>query len=97
MPFFPREEKDIISDSLQRMNQSTNITQMSPGGKARFFIATVSKEQAKLNQQFNENLLLSYIRYSHGKYLGTKKGLFQGPQLTESSATHPDFLSSVRP
>lgn len=69
MPFFPREEKDIIADSIQRLVQSTNINQMSPGGKARFFLSTVAKEHAQLNQQFNDNLLVPYIRYSPGKYL----------------------------
>lgn len=69
MPFFPREEKDIIADSLNRLAISTNINQMTPGGKARFFISTVAREQEKLNQQFNDNLLVPYIRYAPGKYL----------------------------
>lgn len=69
MPFFPRDERDIVTESLNRMNQQTNITQLSPGGKARFFIATTAREQAKQQQLFDQNLLQAYIKYSEGKFL----------------------------
>ncbi len=86
MPFFPREERDIISDSLQQMSDQTNITQLTPGGKARFFLATVAKEQSKQMATFDQNLLQPYIRYSSGKFLDFFGDMLNLPRVQASHA-----------
>ena len=90
MPFFPREETDIISESLQRMNEQTNITQLSPGGKARFFLSTTAREQAKQQDLFDLNLLQPYIKYSEGKFLDFFGDMLQLPRIEASHADARD-------
>jgi uncharacterized phage protein gp47/JayE len=98
MPFFPREERDIVSEALQRMNQQTNITQLSPGAKARFFLATTGREQSKMYQQFDENLLQPYIRYSSGKFLDYFGDMLNLPryEATHAEAQNDNFMFYVQ-
>jgi len=90
MPFFPREERDIITESLNKMNLQTNITQLAPGGKARFFLATTAREQAKQQQLFDQNLLQSYIKYADGKFLDFFGDMLNLPRIEATHATSTD-------
>jgi uncharacterized phage protein gp47/JayE len=94
MPFFPREEKDIVSEALQRMNSKTNITQLAPGGKARFFLTTVAREQARQQRLFDANLLQPYIKYSNGKFLDFFGDMLNLPrkESTHASANNNNFM-----
>jgi hypothetical protein len=98
MPLFPREERDIITDSIQLMSQNTNITQLSPGGKARFFISTVAREQAKQQQLFDQNMLQAFIKFSNGKMLDFFGDMFKNPRLEAShaEATNNNFMFYVQ-
>jgi len=91
MPFFPREEREIIAESLQRMSQQTNITQLTPGGKARFFLAATAREQAGQQQVFDQNLLQPYIKYSDGKFLDFFGDMLKLPRI---EATHAETSGS---
>ena len=91
MPFFPREAKDIVSESLQRMSRQTNITQLTPGGKARFFLSTVSEEQERQQTLFDSNLLQPYIKYSDGKLLDFFGDMLKLPRI---EATHAEVTSN---
>lgn len=98
MPFFPREEKDIVSEALQRMNRQTNITQLAPGGKARFFLTTVAREQAKQQGLFDANLLQPYIKYSEGKFLDFFGDMLNLPRIeaTHAQTTSDNFMFYVQ-
>lgn len=69
MPFFPKSKQDLVSTMLNKLDENTNITQMTPGGKARFFLESTSTEQAAQQALFDANLLQPYIQYSNGKFL----------------------------
>jgi hypothetical protein len=98
MPFFPREEKDIVSEALQRMSRSTNITQLAPGGKARFFLTTVAREQARQQALFDANLLQPYIKYSEGKFLDFFGDMLNLPRVeaTHAGAANENFMFYVQ-
>lgn len=98
MPFFPREEKDIISESLQRMNNQTNITQLAPGGKARFFLTSIIREQARQQNTFDANLLQSYIKYSDGKFLDFFGDMLNIPRIeaTHAESQNNNFMFFVQ-
>lgn len=69
MPFFSRTEEEIVQDSLDKLRQNSNITQLSAGSKTRFVIETVSSEQADQNDLFDQNLIQAFIRYAEGRFL----------------------------
>jgi len=98
MPFFPRDEQEIISESLQRMNRNTNITQLAPGGKARFFLTTVAREQSRQQALFDSNLLQAYIKYANGKFLDFFGDMLNLPRLeaTHAEVTNNNFMFYVQ-
>jgi uncharacterized phage protein gp47/JayE len=69
MPFFPKTKEEIIKKSLGQLRNKTNLTQLSPGGKARFFLETTATEQAQQQQLFDSNLVQPFIKYADGKFL----------------------------
>ena len=91
MPFFPREEKEIISEALQQMNRQTNITQLAPGGKARFFLTTIAREQSRQQDVFDVNLLQPYIKYANGKFLDFFGDMLNLPRI---ESTHAEASNS---
>jgi hypothetical protein len=90
MPFFPREEREIINESLERLDRDTNINQMAPGGKARFFLSTTAREQAKQQRLFDENLLQPYIHYAEGRFLDFFGDMLNVPRLEAAHAIAED-------
>jgi hypothetical protein len=69
MAFFDRTEQEIVSSSIDALSQNTNITQLTPGGKTRFLLDTIAREQASQHQVFDTNLLNAFIRYADSKFL----------------------------
>lgn len=86
MPFFPKTKDEIVRKSLERLRNKTNITQLSPGGKARFLIETVASEQAQQQQLFDANLVQPFIRYADGKFLDYFGDMLNLPRVTASHA-----------
>lgn len=86
MPFFPRTEEEITKDFLEQMDRNTNITQLAPGGKARFFLAATGREQARQHAVFDSNLLQPYIRYADGKYLDFFGDMLNLPRVASAHA-----------
>jgi uncharacterized phage protein gp47/JayE len=86
MPFFSRSKQDIVIDGLQKLRQNTGITQMSPGGKARFFIDTVAEEHSSMNEVFDANLLQAFLSSSEGKFLDFFGDMLQVPRLEPVNA-----------
>lgn len=69
MPFFERTSDQIISNSLERLSQYTNITELSPGGKTRVLLDIVSDEQGFQHQRFDENLAQPFIKKASSRFL----------------------------
>ena len=90
MPFFPKNAQDIVTESLQKLDQNTNITQMTPGGKARFFLETIGVEQAEQQTLFDQNLLQAFVQYADGKFLDFFGDMLNLPRLEPSHAVSND-------
>lgn len=85
MALFSTDKQALVSSHLRKLTENTNITQLTPGGKARFFIETSDEELTNLHGLFNENRLQIYIQYSDGKFLDFFGDMFNEPRL---EATH---------
>jgi len=90
MPLFPITKEEIFMRHIERLNSSTNITQNTPGGKARFFLDAISTEQSRQYDFFNENIVQAYLQYSSGKFLDFWGDLFQIPRLESLNAESTD-------
>lgn len=99
MPFFVRDENEIISRGIQELANNSNITQLTPGGKMRFFLETTFKEQGAQYRDFDNNILQSFIRYSRGKFLDFWGDTLARPRressFAESSTEDQNFMFYV--
>lgn len=98
MPFFPRDEKEIVSEAIQRMGSQTKINQLAPGSKARFFLTTTAREQERQQSLFDANLLQPYIKYSEGKFLDFFGDMMNLPRLesTHAESINENFMFYVQ-
>jgi uncharacterized phage protein gp47/JayE len=69
MVFFERTKRTIISNSLDKLSETTNISQLAPGSKARFVLDTIAEEQENQHRVFDTNLMQAFVKYSNGKFL----------------------------
>jgi uncharacterized phage protein gp47/JayE len=84
--FFKKDEKKLISDSLRNLIENTNITQLTPGGKARFMIETCMREQASQYATFDLNMLQPYVQFADDKFLDFFGDMFNEERLQSSHA-----------
>lgn len=78
MEFLDLKTANIISDALQKLNEFTNYTFLSPGSKARMLIDILSDELGGQAEQFDNNIGAGLLRKSSGillDYLGEIYGL----------------------
>jgi len=90
MAFFERTQRDIVSDALDHLSRSTNITQLAPGAKARFILDSVAEEQAGQHATFDSNLLQAFIKYADGKFLDFFGDMMNLPRREPSHAEATD-------
>lgn len=97
MPFFPKSKEELVSSMLNKLDENTNITQMTPGGKARFFIETTSEEQASQQALFDANLLQPYIQFANSKFLDFFGDMLNLPRIeaTHANAADDNFMFYV--
>lgn len=97
MTFFTRSYEDIASESMQQLAVNTNITQFSPGAKARFMLDTVHREQANQFLIFDTNLAQAFIDKAEGKFLDFFGDIFDLPrqEATFAEATDNNFMFYV--
>lgn len=86
MAFFNRSQEEIISASLDRLADNTNITQLSPGSKMRFLLDTFAEEQASQHVTFDENLMQAFIKYADGKFLDFFGDMLNAPRYEPTHA-----------
>jgi len=90
MAFFQRTQEDIVSNSLNLLSRDTNITQLSPGSKARFILDTVSQEQAHQHSLFDLNLMQAFIKHADGKFLDLFGDMLNNPRNEPTHASAED-------
>jgi len=90
MPYFERTEEEIVSSSLARLSEHTNITQLSPGAKARFFIETFSREQGLQHDRINTNLMQAFIAYADTRFLDYFGDMLNLPRREATNAATED-------
>lgn len=69
MPFFKRSRQELIADSIEDLSQNTNITKLSPGGKARAIIETISGRLEESYEIFDLNLARAFVSSAAGQFL----------------------------
>ena len=87
MPFFPKDYDKLIADGLQNMRGSTNITQLSPGSKARFVLDSITREQANQHALFDQNLMQAFVRWADGRFLDFFGDIMHVPRWEMTNAT----------
>jgi uncharacterized phage protein gp47/JayE len=69
MALIRRNYSDIIDSGLRQLTQETNITQLSPGAKARAILEIFSRQLAETYQIFDINLANTYLSTAQGEFL----------------------------
>jgi uncharacterized phage protein gp47/JayE len=97
MVFFDRTKEEIVAEALSKLSSNTNITQLSPGSKARFLLDTVSSEQAAQHEIFDTNLMQAFIKYANGRFLDFFGDMMNLPRIepTHADATDNNFMFYV--
>jgi uncharacterized phage protein gp47/JayE len=90
MAFFERTQRDIVSNALERLTRTTNITQLAPGSKTRFLLDAVAEEQANQHNIFDTNLMQAFIKYADSKFLDFFGDMMNLPRREPSHAEAAD-------
>lgn len=69
MAFLRREQSEILDSALRQLTNETNITQLSPGAKARAILEIMSRQTSEQYQIFDANLAMAYVSSSRGEAL----------------------------
>ena len=69
MTFLRREYSEILDSALRQLTAETNITQLSPGAKARTVLEITSRQVSEQYQVFDANLAMAFISSSRGEAL----------------------------
>jgi hypothetical protein len=69
MVFFERTSDELIASALNELQTSTNITQLSPGAKARALLEIVAKETNNAYRIFDLNLARAFLNGATGRFL----------------------------
>jgi hypothetical protein len=87
MPLFPKNYEELVSTALGQMRANSNITQLTPGAKARFILDTVMREQAGQHELFDQNLLQAFVRWADGRFLDYFGDMMNIPRLETTTAS----------
>lgn len=69
MALIRKNYSDIIDSALRQLTQETNITQLSPGAKARALLEIVSRQISEQYQIFDINLANAFLSTARGEFL----------------------------
>lgn len=86
MPFFNKNEKEIVNKALDELDQRTNITQLAPGSTARVLLEIISREQSLQFDTFDINMMQVFIRYAEGRFLDLFGDMFDLRRIPSQSA-----------
>ena len=88
MALIKKNYSDIIDSALRQLTQETNITQLSPGAKARALLEIVSRQISEQYQVFDLNLANAFLSTARGEfltYIGEIVGLEKLQPITAGS------------
>lgn len=86
MPFFPVSKDDMVSNGLRVLRDYSNITQLSPGGKARLLLDSTTDEQYAQHRLFDENLAQAFIRWAEDRFLDYFGDMLNIPRIQATTA-----------
>lgn len=86
MPLFAEKEDKIFGDILFDIVENTNITRTSPGSKTRAIAQALSKKLGRMWNQFDINMVQSFITGAEGKYLDYIGNLMGVERIGENTA-----------
>jgi len=69
MPLFTQSENDILADILITAMRNTGVTTSSPGSKLRSVLEAIAVKLGTVSNQFEQNILQSYLDGAQGQYL----------------------------
>ena len=87
MALFAESKQEIFSDVLNDVLSNTNITQTSPGSKARSFIEATTNKLGDMWNKFDLNMTHAFLDGAEGKYLDYFGDMFGLERIGESTAS----------
>jgi len=86
-------ENELINNALAELRSKTDISQLTPGAKARSLLEIVMRETSNSYTYFNQKLIQAFVRYAVGKNLDLIGELLGVSRLP---ATRADVTSAVQ-
>lgn len=83
MEFLDIKTDEIVSKSLQRLNEYTNLTFLSPGSKARLMVEILGEELGLEAEEFDDKVGSALIRAASGQLLDYVGEIYGLPRLHE--------------
>lgn len=87
MPLYARSADELNLEAIQDLASRTNITQLSPGGKARYILEAVNRQLAAAYRVFDLNIAKTFLARAAGEYLDLIGDLFNVRRLPAQSAS----------
>lgn len=92
---FEDKYSELVSTALEELKAKTNITQMTPGGKARSLLEIVMRETANAYNSFSTDMLQAFVKHAEGRNLDAI-GEMLGLTRTPASRNLADSNSQVQ-
>jgi uncharacterized phage protein gp47/JayE len=86
MPFLDRDVQEIVEESVGYLSQDTNITNLSPGAKARALLEAHGVGLDEAYKFFDLNLARAFLSSAPGQYLELIGVLLQLPRIVAESS-----------
>ena len=88
--FYENKYSELMSNAIQELRSTTDITQLTPGAKARALLEIVNRELGAAYRQFSSDFIKGYIKDAGGQDLDLL-GELMG--VTRSEATRNDVTA----
>jgi len=87
MPLFARSFQDLTVDSVESLADTTNITRLSPGAKARALLEASNKRLEEAYDIFDLNLARAFVSAATGQFLDLIGSLLSVERKVAESAS----------
>ena len=89
--FYEDKYSELMSDAIQELRATTDISQLTPGAKARALLEITNRELGAAYRSFSSDFIKGYIKEARGENLDLIGDLMG---LTRGQATRNDIESS---
>ena len=96
MVFLAKSTQQIAEDALLVLQETTNITRLSPGGKARSILDIVSQVQRESYQEIDLGLAKAFLSAASGQFLDLFGVLLGEPRLPSVAAVAEAEMQTVK-